>query len=166
MATKQTGRKLADLADSAGKAGKVVVRIKPLAPKKGYVMRKFTAYGILFEEDKGWYSVDPHVGKYLSDVRVRPDQPDHPHFSLKAFDVCTPAEAKRLAEQENEAAISQGRAAPHKAHQVVARDVTTGTPMGPKPSEAPPRDYDPKVKPTPRAAKAAPEDRRMRAGAG
>ncbi len=168
MATKKTGRKGGglnpDLVESARTGGKLLVRLKPYAPKKGYVLRAFTAFNVLFQEDKGWYQVDRHVGEYLRTIRCRPDQPGHAHFQLFAFDVCTPDEARKIAEAENEEAVQQGRAMPHKPNKVAlqARDVTTGTPLGPKKNAAPPPDFDPTAVPRTRKTTIPPE-RSMRA---
>lgn len=137
MATKKTGGKvdpnLGELAAQAAKARQMLVRLKPYDPKRGYVLMRYSMCGILFEESKGWYRVDPHIAEKLEDVRCRPDMPDHPHYGLNAFDVCTPEEARRIANAENEQAVTQGRALPHNPNEIEvrARDVTSGTPMGP-----------------------------------
>jgi hypothetical protein len=151
MATTKTGGKtLGNLAERAAKSNQVLVRLKPYNPKKGYVLMKYTAFGVLFEENKGWYLVDPHVAAYLRTIKARPEDPEH---ALDAFDVCTPEEAAKLANAENEAAIRQGRAAPNAPNKVVGRDVRTGTDMGPKPENLPPPGFDnppaPKVETTP-----------------
>jgi hypothetical protein len=136
MATKKTGGKsLGDMAVSAKANRKVLVRMKPFAPRKGQPCERYNAFGILFEERKGWYAVDQHVADYLVGVRARPDVEDHP---VMLFDVCTPDEAEKICEEENETAMRAGRAAPHAAHRTIsARDVTTGSQMGPR-DPAPP----------------------------
>jgi hypothetical protein len=137
-ATKQTGRrKLEPLIAKAKAENRILVRLKPHAPKKGHRLLRFTAFGVLFEEQKGWYDVDPHVAEYLSKVRATPDDPESPFL---AFDVCSPEEASKINNAENELAIRQGKAAPTGAHKVVARDVRSGTDMGPK--ITPPPGYD------------------------
>lgn len=139
-ATKKTGapKSKADRKVAAAKPDQMLVRIKKYDPKKGYVLQRYTAFGVLFEEKKGWYTVDKYVADYLSKIKQRPD----PEHTLFAFDVCTAAEAQALNDKENELAIRQGRATPHMAHKVIPRDVRTGTDMGPKPQNAPPPGYD------------------------
>jgi len=172
MATKKTGgngrrQDLGQMAERAGKARRVLVRMKPFAPKKGQPCRRYTAFGILFEETKGWYQVDPHVAEYLKGVRAKPDVSDHP---VMLFDICSPEEAARIARQENEAAIMQGRAAPHSAHstqEVRARDVTSGTLRGPKPPKEAPdlttKDLASKEGPSPAYQRLAAREQRARA---
>ena len=141
-ATKKTGgreRTKETLAQEAIDEGKVLVRIKAYNPKKGQPLEKYTAFGILFEERKGWYLVDPHVAKYLQNIRARPDVLDHPVF---LFDICSQEEATKLAKKEHENAVRAGRASSETTGAVRARDVRTGTQMGPKPGDEPPPGYD------------------------
>jgi hypothetical protein len=147
-ATKQTGtgktgtaasRKMDALVKDAEANKKTLVRLKPHNPKKGAWMRKYTAFGVLFEVDKGWYQVDEHVAKYLKTVHAKPDDPD---CATMAFDVVSPAEAQKIAERETDLALEEGRPVPRGARKVIPRDVTTGTDMGPKPENMPPKGFD------------------------
>jgi hypothetical protein len=120
-------------------AEQFLVRIKKHEPRKGFVMMRFTAFGVLFEESKGWYVVDAKVAQYLKTIRQRPQDPDCPQM---AFDVCTQAEADAINAEETERAIRQGKASPNAAHKVRGRDVRTGTDLGPKKENMPPPGYD------------------------
>ena len=46
-----------------------LVRLKPHDPKKGHVIRRYTAFSIRFEEARGWYKVADEVAAYLGTVR-------------------------------------------------------------------------------------------------
>lgn len=112
------------------RAGQLLARLKPHNPKKGYNLKKYTAFGILFREEAGWHVVDAHVAEYLKTVLATPDDPE---CALDAFDVCTAEEATVIHRRENEYAIRQGRAAPDSATDVslTPRDVTSDSDMGP-----------------------------------
>jgi len=60
-----------------------LVRLKPHDPKKGHVIRRYTAFAVRFEEARGWYKVSDEVAAYLSTVHQRPSDEDSP----LAFDV-------------------------------------------------------------------------------
>jgi hypothetical protein len=70
----------------------LLVRLKPFDPRRGQVLRRYTYAGIKFQEERGWYRVEPAVAEYLRGVRqIAGDR----HAAL-AFDVCTEAEARAL----------------------------------------------------------------------
>lgn len=103
-----------------------LVRLKPYDPKKGHVIRRYTAFSIRFEEARGWYKVSDEVAAYLVTVHQRPGDEDSP----LAFDVCTEEEAQRLEAAEKKKAEERARAAePNVAqpHDVSVRsaDLTT-----------------------------------------
>jgi hypothetical protein len=103
-----------------------LVRLKPHDPKKGHVIRRYTAFGVRFEEARGWYKVSDEVAAYLATVHQRPGDDDSP----LAFDVCTEEEAQRLEAAEKRKAEERARAAePNVAqpYDITARapDLTT-----------------------------------------
>ena len=69
-----------------------LVRLKPFDPKRGHVIRRYTAFSIRFEEARGWYKVADEVAAYLGTVHQVPGDEDSP----LAFDVCSEEEAQRL----------------------------------------------------------------------
>lgn len=90
------------------------VRIKPYNERKGYKLERYMAFGIRFEEAKGWYRVGEvivrfnsesgeqeefNIIEYLRAIRNNNEDPDSP----VAFDVCTPEEAKALVAAEKAA---------------------------------------------------------------
>ena len=78
----------------------MLVRLKPLDPRRGHVLRRYTYQGIKFHEERGWYRVAKAVADYLRSVH---QQPADPHSPL-AFDICTEDEAKATEAKEKEAA--------------------------------------------------------------
>jgi hypothetical protein len=103
-----------------------LVRLKPHDPKKGHVIRRYTAFSIRFEEARGWYKVSDEVAAYLATVHQTPGDEDSP----LAFDVCTEDEAQRLETAEKKKAEERARATePNVAqpHDVSVRsaDLTT-----------------------------------------
>ncbi len=101
-----------------------MVRLKPYNPKRGIKLRRYVVFGHRFDEERGWYKVnemitdlDSRTGQrkqvnlieYLRDVRQNNEDQDSP----KAFDVCTPEEAAKIDEAEEEATISRAKAADH-----------------------------------------------------
>jgi uncharacterized protein YdbL (DUF1318 family) len=103
-----------------------LVRLKPYDPKKGHVIRRYTAFAIRFEEARGWYKVSDEVATYLGTVHQVPGDEDSP----LAFDVCTEEEAQRLEVAEKKKAEERARAAepnvaqPHDVS-VKSADLTT-----------------------------------------
>ena len=103
-----------------------LVRLKPHDPKKGHVIRRYTAFAIRFEEARGWYKVADEVAAYLSTVHQRPGDEDSP----LAFDVCSEEEAQRIEAAEKKKAEERARAAepnvaaPHDVS-APAADLTT-----------------------------------------
>lgn len=103
-----------------------LVRLKPHDPKKGHVIRRYTAFSIRLEEARGWYKVSDEVTAYLATVHQTPGDEDSP----LAFDVCTDDAAQRLETAEKKKAEERARAAePNVAqpHDVSVRsaDLTT-----------------------------------------
>lgn len=84
-----------------------LVRLKPHDPKKGHVIRRYTAFSIRFEEARGWYKVADEVATYLGTVHQVPGDEDSP----LAFDVCTEDEAQRIEAAEKKKAEERARAA-------------------------------------------------------
>jgi hypothetical protein len=84
-----------------------LVRLKPHDPKKGHVIRRYTAFSIRFEEARGWYKVADEVAAYLGTVHQVPGDEDSP----LAFDVCTEDEAQRIEAAEKKKAEERARAA-------------------------------------------------------
>jgi len=84
----------------------MLVRLKPLDPRRGHVLRRFTYQGIKIHEERGWYRVAKAVADYLRSVH---QQPADPHSPL-AFDVCTEDEARATEAKEKEAANARKNA--------------------------------------------------------
>ena len=84
-----------------------LVRLKPYDPKRGHVIRRYTAFSIRFEEARGWYKVADEVAAYLATVHQVPGDEDSP----LAFDVCSEEEAQRLETAEKKKAEERARAA-------------------------------------------------------
>lgn len=79
------------------------VRLKRFNGKQ-HVLRRYTVFGIKFEESKGWYEVDDDVAAYLEKIKQREGSPDS-EFSADAFDVCdTLEEAMGIDEAEKKKA--------------------------------------------------------------
>lgn len=74
----------------------LLVRLRPYAPRQGFVMRRYSAFGIRFEEGRGWYEVPRSIGEYLKTVHEAAENPGSP----LAFDVCTREGARQLEETE------------------------------------------------------------------
>lgn len=83
-----------------------LVRIKPYSKARGHVLRRYTVYGIRFEEKRGWYKVNDQVASYLKTVHMRTNDPDSP----LAFNVCTEEEARRLDLVERKKKIERAEA--------------------------------------------------------
>lgn len=87
----------------------VLVRIKPLNPKKGRVKQRYaTFFGTTFYESRGWNRVPSKivhgertfdVANYLRNVLQNESDPD----SENVFDVCTKEEARALDKKEKKA---------------------------------------------------------------
>lgn len=88
----------------SARATDFLVRIRPV---KNRHPRRYTCFTIRFDEERGWYRVDPHVAKYLKQVHVESDNPD----SAKLFDVCSEEEAREIDQMELDAKLQNGRAA-------------------------------------------------------
>ena len=84
-----------------------LIRLKPHDAKKGHMVRRYTAFGVRFEEARGWYKVSDEVAAYLATVHQTPGDEDSP----LAFDVCTEDEAKRVEAAEKKKAEERARAA-------------------------------------------------------
>ena len=70
----------------------LLVRMKAYAPRRGYVLKRYTYGGIKFLVERGWYRVTKAVAEYVRTVRAEPRNPDSP----LAFDVCTDDEAHAI----------------------------------------------------------------------
>src|SRR3989304_6336744 len=103
-----------------------LVRLKPFDPKKKHVIERYTAFGLRFEEKRGWYRVSDEVAAYLATVHQVPGDEDSP----LAFDVCSEEEAQRLETAEKKKAEERARAPEPNAAQpsdVPARAGDLGT---------------------------------------
>lgn len=102
----------------------MLARIKPYDKRRGHLTKKFTVFGIPFQEGKGWYRVSQKVADYISRATVDGD-PE----GLEIFDVCTEDEAMRLeAKERKKAQMRANASAPNDA--MTPRDVEekeTGT---------------------------------------
>lgn len=76
-----------------------LVRIKPVNPRKGFVLRTYVFADILFSVDRGWYEVPMSIADHLRTVHSRVGDP----LSPLAFDVCSKGEATALVERERRA---------------------------------------------------------------
>lgn len=115
-----------------------LVRLKPHDPKKGHVIRRYTAFSIRFEEKRGWYKVSDEVATYLATVHQTPGDEDSP----LAFDVCNEQEAKAIEAVEKKKAEERARAAePNVAqpYDVSAKDLSTADLAQPRPTRPEPR---------------------------
>lgn len=74
----------------------MLARLKPYNKKKGCLIRRFTVFGVRFQEERGWYKVDDEVAAYLQTVHQDNNDPD----STMAFDVCTQDEAEAMESEE------------------------------------------------------------------
>jgi hypothetical protein len=83
---------------------KMLARLKPYNPKRGFKIRRFSVHGIRFDVGGKWYVVDPHVAEYLKTVKNDNNDPDSPF----AFDVCTEEAAKTLMQDEREVQLRAG----------------------------------------------------------
>ncbi len=73
-----------------------LVRLKPLDPRRKFVLRRYAYAGIVFQEAHGWYRVPQAIGDYLRGVRQLEFDP----YSPGAFDVCSDAEAQAIDARE------------------------------------------------------------------
>ncbi len=92
-----------------------LVRLKPHDRKKGNVLRRYTAFGMCFKEEQGWYGdVPDFVVDYLRTVHQIPGDESTP----LAFDVAEDlTEAKGLMEVEKKAREQAARKAdPDEPH--------------------------------------------------
>lgn len=89
----------------------MLVRLKPFAPRHGQKIRRYMAFGIRFDEGRGWYEVPKKIADYLRAVKNEESDPNSPF----AFDVCTSEEAGTLEEDERKRRAEEAAkaAAPH-----------------------------------------------------
>ncbi len=99
-----------------GKPERMLVRLKAFNPRRGFVLQRYTVFGIRFEAGTGWSSVEPDVAEYLRSVHERDTDPGSP----LAFDVCTKAEAEAMVEAERRA--REAAVAAVSAPRIVERD--------------------------------------------
>jgi hypothetical protein len=114
----------------------VLVRLKSLDPRRGYVLRRYTYAGIKFQEERGWYRVTKAVAEYLRAVRQVADDAVSP----LAFDVLSDEEAKALdAREEAEAKVRRSATDDIRLSEARTDAVTTAdlaadlAPRGPAP---------------------------------
>lgn len=79
-------------------AENMLVRIKPLNPKKGHLRRTHIEqkFGMRFRVEGGWYEVPVAVARELRKVTQNPDDPESP----EVFDVVTRAQAHEIRQYE------------------------------------------------------------------
>lgn len=99
-----------------------LVRLKPYDPKRGHVLRRYTAFGVRFDESRGWYRVSDEVAEYLGKVRQQPGL----DYTPIAFDVCTEEEA--LALETREKREQEERAIASAPNVATAHDVSALNP--------------------------------------
>lgn len=99
-----------------------LVRLKPYDPKRGHVLRRYTAFGVRFEESRGWYRVSDEVAEYLGKVRQQPGL----DYTPLAFDVCTEEEAVALETREKRE--QEERAIASAPNVATAQDVSAVAP--------------------------------------
>ena len=97
----------------------LLVRLKPLDPRRKFVLRRYAYAGIVFQEVHGWYRVSHAIGEYLRGVR----QLEFDAYSPGAFDVCTDAEAQAIDAREKAVAGARRLA-------MAAIALTPGRPSG------------------------------------
>ncbi|MFI5297477.1 MAG: hypothetical protein ACHREM_05210 [Polyangiales bacterium] len=110
----------------------VLVRLKSLDPRRGYVLRRYTYAGIKFQEERGWYRVTKAVAEYLRTVHQVADDAVSP----LAFDVLSDEEAKALdAREEAEAKVRRSATDDIRLSEARTDAVTTAdlAPRGPAP---------------------------------
>ncbi len=76
------------------------VRLKPLDPRRKFVLRRYAYAGIHFHEARGWHRVEPEIAEHLRAAR----QMEFDAYSPAAFDVCTEEEAQAIDARERAAA--------------------------------------------------------------
>ena len=126
------------------------VRLKPRNEKKGQLLRRYSAFGMRFDEKLGWYVVagvielsdgrKVDVAEYLRSVRNDNDDPDSP----LAFDVMSETEARALDEKERKAAEMRATAVDARAMRPPV-DMTTADLSPQPPPEAVAREVVPGV---------------------
>lgn len=99
-----------------------LVRLKPYDPKRGHVLRRYTAFGVRFDETRGWYRVSDEVAQYVGKVRQQPGL----DYTPLAFDVCTEEEA--LALETREKREQEERAIASAPNVATAHDVSAVAP--------------------------------------
>jgi hypothetical protein len=72
------------------------VRLKPLDPRRKFVLRRYAYAGIHFHEARGWHRVAPDIAEHLRGTR----QMEFDAYSPAAFDVCTEEEAQTIDARE------------------------------------------------------------------
>ena len=107
----------------------MLVRIKPFDPKKGRLVRRYTAFSTRFEEKLGWYRVSEDIARYLATVhQVAGDESSPP-----VFDVCTEDQARAIDEAEHRLPAERAQStAPNLAH-ADSTALTTGDLPGSRP---------------------------------
>jgi hypothetical protein len=78
----------------------MLVRLKPLDPRRKFVLRRYAYAGIHFHEARGWHRVEPEIAEHLRGAR----QMEFDAYSPPAFDVCTEEEAQAIDARERAAA--------------------------------------------------------------
>ena len=84
-----------------------LVRLKPHNPGRGFPLKRFAYFGIVFDAEKGWYRVSEEIAQYLSTVHQVPND----SYSQKAFDICDVEEAKAIDSKEKAESENRRKAA-------------------------------------------------------
>ena len=106
---------------------KLFIRIHPLLPQRGYRSQRFSIYGYLFEEKRGWYvaTFSDEQWRYLRNVHNDENNPDSP----RVFQIVDEAGKKEIDEADRQVKI-QALAQP----QASVVDLTSGELRGDAPT--------------------------------
>lgn len=106
----------------------LLVRLKPFNPKRGNVLRSYTAFGTRFLVGRGWYRVEDTMANYLKGIHQLADDDQSP----PAFDICTEAEALAIDEAESKKVEEKARAeAPNNVVPMRVHDAARPRPIAP-----------------------------------
>ena len=92
MASRRSSKRGAAEKAAPAKPATMLVRIKPLNKRRGFVLRSYTLQRQRFVVDRGWYEVGTALAEQLAQIR----QLDGDLHSPAAFDVVTAEEAKEI----------------------------------------------------------------------
>jgi len=99
----------------------MLVRLKPINERKGFVVRTYMVEGARFYVDRGWYEVDDSLADKLSNLHQNYDDPDSPPL----FDVLSRSAAEALEQQEIDREANARASASRPATPAGSRRVST-----------------------------------------